>query len=320
MLTVISSPWGAPSVHASGSFNQYYYGSNFYFKVYVPSNYSSNQVAPLMVMLHGCTQNADNFAAGTRMNEIAEQENFIVLYPEMNPLANGGRCWNWFYDYNQHRGSGEPAIIKGMVDWVKNRYQIDSNQVYVAGLSAGASMSVIMGATYPDVFKGVGVHSGLEYDAANSSMAGSMAMLYGGPDPDEKGLEAYREMGNQKSRLPVIVFHGTKDGIVNPVNGDQVVTQWAQTNDYVDDGIDNNSVDAFEDETKSGSINGKSYTQFIYHDSSGKPLIEKWKVTGLGHAWSGGSSSGTYTDPQGPDASRIMWNFFISQSQLANQR
>lgn len=306
--------WGSPPAQAQsqGSFTRYSYGSGFSFKVYVPSTYTGSPV-PLMVMLHGCTQNADDFAAGTRMNELAEEKNFLVLYPEMNPAANVNRCWNWFYDYNQHRGSGEPAVIKGMVDWVKANYAIDANRVYVAGLSAGGAMSVIMGATYPDVFRAVGVHSGLEYDAADSATAAVMAMQYGGPDPNLQGYKAYLEMGGYKRRVPVIVFHGTNDTTVYPINGHQVLSQWAQTNDYVDDGADNQSVDDTADHTVRGSANGRSYTQYVYVDNNGKVLLEKWIVDGLGHAWSGGSTNGSYTDPKGPDASRVMWEFFSRQ-------
>jgi poly(hydroxyalkanoate) depolymerase family esterase len=312
VLTLIFMMAYMPATQAAGSFTEYYYGSNFYFKVYVPSSYQAGTKVPLMVMLHGCLQDPDDFAAGTRMNALAEEKNFIVLYPEMNIFANANQCWNWFYDYNQHRGSGEPAIIKGMVDWVKSRYSIDSSRVYVAGLSAGAAMSVIMGATYPDVFRGVGVSAGLEYNAANTATGGINAMLYGGIDPNTTGRDAYDEMGSFKRRMPVIVFHGTSDTTVNPVNASQVVTQWAQTNDIVDDGFDNGSVNDAADQTISGSINGRSYTKYVYHDRFGASLIEYWKVSGLQHAWSGGSTAGSYSDPYGPDASRIMWDFFMS--------
>lgn len=303
---------GYKPVSAAGSFTRHPYEDGFQFKVYVPEGYAGEPV-PLMVMLHGCTQNADDFAAGTQMNRLADEENFIVLYPEMNPAANINRCWNWFSDAHQHRGSGEPAIIKGMVDWVKSHYRIDGNRAYVAGLSAGGAMSVILGAAYPDVFRGVGVHSGLAYDAANSLLEATLAMLYGGPDPATKGHLAYREMGDHKRLMPVLVFHGTADYTVAPVNGDQTLAQWAQTNDYADDGSDNGSVDDNADQTITGSANGRSYTRYVYHDGRGSPLMEKWIVNGLGHAWSGGSSSGSYADPRGPEASRILWNFFASR-------
>ncbi|HEU4963493.1 MAG TPA: PHB depolymerase family esterase [Bacilli bacterium] len=303
-----------PTTHAAaGTFSEYYYGSNFWFKVYVPSSYQSGTSVPLMVMLHGCLQDPDDFAAGTRMNDLAEEKGFLVLYPEMNVYSNPNMCWNWFYDYNQHRASGEPAIIKGMVDQVKGAYAIDNNKVYVAGLSAGAAMATIMGATYPDVFHGVGVAAGVEYNAANTAGGGITAMSYGGPSPDSTGYDAYYEMGSNKRRMPVIVFHGTSDSAVAPINATQVVGQWAQTNDYIDDGSNNDSMNATADSTTSGTVTGgRSYTHYVYKDQNGSGLIEYYKVSGMEHAWSGGSSNGSYTDPYGPDATRIMWNFFTS--------
>lgn len=299
---------------ATGTFTLYYYGSNFYYKVYVPAIYTPGTSVPLMVMLHGCTQDPDDFAAGTQMNALADQKNFIVLYPEMNVYANSSMCWNWFYDYNQHRGTnGEPDIIKGMVDWVTSNYTIDSNKVYVAGLSAGAAMAVIMGVTYPDVFHGVGVASGLEYNAADDATTASYVMSNGAYDPNQSGIDAYNEMGIYKRRMPVIVFHGTSDTTVNPINGQQVVTQWLQTNDLIDDGVDNNSVSPNPAQTLTGQVSGgRSYTHYIYNDKNGNSLVEYYTVDGMGHAWSGGSTDGSYTDPSGPNATQIMWNFFTS--------
>jgi poly(hydroxyalkanoate) depolymerase family esterase len=300
---------------AAGSFTWSYYGSNFYYKTYVPTTYKPGTAVPLMVMLHGCQQNPDDFAAGTRMNELAEEKGFIVLYPEMNVWANANMCWNWFYDYNQHRGAaGEPDIIKGMVDQVKSKYTIDSNKVFVAGISAGGYMATIMGATYPHVFKAVGVAAGGEYNSADTAMGGVTAMSTGGPDPNTQGYNIYQEMGSYKRRMPVIVFHGTSDTIVKPVNANQVITSWAQANDYVDDASNNNSVDDVADLSSSGSVpGGRSYTKYSYKDKNGAVLIEYYKVTGMGHAWSGGSSNGSYTDPTGPDMTRIIWDFFTRQ-------
>jgi poly(hydroxyalkanoate) depolymerase family esterase len=236
-----------------------------------------------------------------------------VLYPEMNVYANSSMCWNWFYDYNQHRGSGEAAIIKGMIDEVKSAFSIDSNRVYVAGLSAGATMATIMAVTYPDVFKGVGISAGLEYNAADDALSAVTVMKTGSYDPNLAGYHAYLEMGSYKRRMPVIVFHGTSDNTVAPVNATQVVTSWAQVNDYVDDGSDNDSMNATYDASYNGTVSGgRSYTRYVYNDRNGNSLIEYYKVTGMGHAWSGGSSSGSFTDPLGPDATTIMWNFFTS--------
>ncbi|MGB8954829.1 MAG: PHB depolymerase family esterase [Tumebacillaceae bacterium] len=304
-----------PASHAASSFDYYYYGSNFYYKVYVPSTYTAGTAVPLVVMLHGCLQSPNDFAAGTRMNALAEEKKFIVLYPEMNVYANPNMCWNWFYDYNQHRNAaGEADIIAGMTNWVKSNYSINSSKVFVAGLSAGAGMASIMGATYPDLFKAVGVSAGVEYDAADTAMGGVSAMSSGGfVTPTTSGNEIYTEMSTRKHRMPVIVFHGTSDTTVNPLNATEVITSWAQANDKIDDGLDNNSVDATADATLAGSVTGgKSYTKYTYKDNAGASLIEYYKVNGMTHAWSGGSSAGSYTDPAGPDASRIMYDFFMT--------
>ena len=304
-----------PASHAASSFNEYYYGSNFWFKVYVPSTYTAGTAVPLVVMLHGCLQDPDDFAAGTRMNALAEEKKFIVLYPEMNVYANANMCWNWFYDYNQHRNAaGEADIIAGMTNWVKSNYTINSSKVFVAGLSAGAAMATIMGATYPDLFKAVGVSAGVEYDAADTAMGGITAMSSGGfVTPTTSGNEIYSEMSTRKHRMPVIVFHGSADTTVKPINATEVVTSWAQANDMIDDGTDNNSVDATADLTVNGTVTGgRSYTKYTYKDNLGAGLIEYYKVTNMTHAWSGGSSAGSYTDPLGPDASRIMYDFFMT--------
>lgn len=312
MLMLFSAFLPKASYAGTGTFTLSYYGSNFYYKTYVPSTYTGTTNVPLMVMVHGCLQNPDDFAAGTRMNALAEEKGFIVLYPEMNVYANANMCWNWFYDYNQHRGAaGEADIIKGMVDSVKAKYKIDGAKVYAAGLSAGGGMVSILGAAYPNVFHAIGIAAGVEYNASDTALGGVNAMSYGGIDPNSAGYDAYYEMGSYKHRMPMIVFHGTSDTTVYPVNATQVVTQWAQTNDYIDDGLDNNSVDATADVTTTGTVTGgKSYTKYVYKDKAGAELIQYYKVTGMTHAWSGGSTAGSYTDPAGPDASRIMYDFF----------
>lgn len=308
----LTSLSGLP-VHAASSFTSVTYNGRMY-KLYIPSGYVAGSNVPLMVMLHGCDQTPDSFATGTRMNNLAETENFIVIYPEQPSSANSSKCFNWFETAHQSRGSGEPALIAGMVNDVKSKYSIDSSKVYVAGLSAGAAMSVILGATYPDVFQAIGVGAGLEYKAATSMTGAFTAMSSGGPNPNTQGQVAYNAMGSYKRVVPTIVFHGTSDTTVKPINGDQVLTQWAETNDRADDGVSNNSIDDIADLTENVPANGskKAYTRYVYNDSTGKPLMEKYIITGMTHAWSGGVSPGNYVDPNGPDATTITWNFFKS--------
>jgi len=200
-------------------------GSLPYF-VHVPANYQVGKPVPLIVMLHGCTQTAAEFAASTRMNELAEQYHFIVAYPQQAAANNRSLCWNWFKAANQKRGHGEAAMIAGIVHDIKlneARWTIDPRRIYVAGLSAGGAMASILGATYPELFAAVGVHSGLGYQAATNIIDGLRAMRRGGPDPLKQGQAAYAAMGSVARVVPVIVFHGTSDHQVHIVNGDKTV-------------------------------------------------------------------------------------------------
>ncbi len=282
------------------------------YKLYVPTGYRAGTPAALVMMLHGCTQDPDQFANGTEMTNVGEANGFLVAFPDQPSSANQNKCWNWFEPAHQSRGAGEPALLAGIVGKIRGEYTVDAARVYVAGLSGGAAMAVILGATYPDVFRGIGVASGLEYKAAESTTAAFTAMgSAGGPSPDAQGLKAYQAMGTARQRVRTIVFHGSSDFTVYPLNGHQTARQWQQTNDYVDDGADNNSVDSIPDLTVNGQVaGGRAYVRSVYNDAAGQPLTEKWIVTSMGHAWSGGSSAGSYTDPQGPKASQEMWRFF----------
>lgn len=281
------------------------------FKLYVPSTYDGSSARPLMVMLHGCTQDAYDFAAGTRMNAQAESRAFLVLYPEQSVWANSYRCWNWFYTANQHRGSGEPSIIAGMIGWVKSNYRVDAGRVGAAGLSAGGAMAVILGCAYPDHVRKVASHAGVMYKAATTATGGSLAMKYGSSyDPDDRGTDCYREMGSRRRVIPTLVFHGTSDDVVNIKNAHQTIAQWAQTNDLAYDGADDNDINAGYDARTTGS-DCRSYTRYDYKNhATGAVVLRKYIVDGLGHAWSGGSTSGSYADPCGPDASAILRTFF----------
>ncbi|WWB85532.1 PHB depolymerase family esterase [Priestia aryabhattai] len=312
MIIMLFLSLGAVSSSAAGSFTSKTYNGRTY-KLYVPSGYQGGTALPLVVMLHGCTQDPDQFAAGTQMNALAEIEKFLVLYPEQPSSANSNKCWNWFDTAHQSRGSGEPALIAGMVNQIKSSYSIDADQVFVGGLSAGAAMSVIMGATYPDIFAAISVGAGLEYKAATSVTGAYTAMGSGGPNPIQQGDLAYSAMGDHKRVVPVILFHGTADYTVEPINANQILSQWAQTNDRAADGLDNNNIDDTADQTSTGTVSGgRSYTQYIYKDTAGKTVMEKYMIEGMGHAWSGGSTSGSYTDPKGPNATKLSWNFFKS--------
>jgi poly(hydroxyalkanoate) depolymerase family esterase len=313
-----------PSAQASsGTWQQFTYngpaGSRPYF-VYTPANYHVGTAVPLVVMLHGCTQNPSDFAAGTQMDALADQKQFIVVYPQQTSTYNASDCWNWFEPADQARGSGEPAIIAGITRTVEGStaaWTINTHRVYVAGLSAGAAMSVIMGATYPDIFAAIGVHSGLEYKAATTLQAAFLAQLHGGPNPMQQGQAAYNAMGSYARVVPTIVFQGTSDTTVNPVNGDQVIQQWMQTDHLASNNLYNASFSSPASTTNGQVPGGHAYTVYTWNNHNSQEIQEYWKVFNMGHAWSGGSSSGSFTDPQGPNASLAIYNFFMSQHSLS---
>jgi poly(hydroxyalkanoate) depolymerase family esterase len=271
------------------------------YKLYIPSGAEGGNL-PLVVMLHGCTQGADDLAAGTRMNELAEGGPFFVVYPEQSTGANGQRCWNWFKADEQRRDWGEPSIIAGITRQVAATQPVDTRRIYVAGMSAGAAMAVILGATYPDLYAAVGVHSGLAYGAAHDMPSAFAAMKGGAQDPARgKTREAQGAGAVDLTRsVPTIVFHGDRDGTVHPRNGEQVLHQWA------------GEAGAGRATVRRGQVpGGRAYTRSVYHDAGGQAVAERWVVHGAGHAWSGGSPRGSYTDPDGPDASAEMVRFFL---------
>lgn len=300
-------------VSAAGSFSAGSYTNGYgtrQYKLYVPGGYRGQSV-PLVVMLHGCTQNADDFAAGTRMNDFAETGTFLVAYPDQPSSANASKCWNWFEPAHQSRDRGEPSLLAGITRQVMVAYHVDAGRVYVAGMSAGGAMAAVMGATYPDLYAAIGVHSGLEYGAGHDLVSAFAAQASGGPDPNRQGALAYLAAGTAARVVPVIVFHGDLDPTVNAVNAHQVISQWAQTNDYADNRADDGTIRDSPVASVSGQVpGGYTYTRSFYSNGRGRNLMEKWIVGGMRHAWSGGSSAGSYTDPKGPDASAEIVRFF----------
>jgi poly(hydroxyalkanoate) depolymerase family esterase len=265
-------------------------GSRMY-KLYIPSRYRGEPL-PLVVMLHGCTQSPDDFAAGTQMNKWAEEQGLLVAYPGQSSSANPSKCWNWFSAGDQLRGKGEPSLIAGITRRVMRDFAVDRARVYVAGLSAGGAAAAIMGSVYPDLYAAICVHSGLACGAAKDMPSAFAAMRQGGSLPIQ----------GTKRPLPTIVFHGDRDNLVSPVNGDHVIAQSKAAADL-------------ELTISHGqSAGGLRYTRTVQADGNGCPILEQWLLHGAGHAWSGGSPAGSYTEPRGPDASREMLRFFFEIS------
>jgi poly(hydroxyalkanoate) depolymerase family esterase len=264
------------------------------YKLYIPRRPQTGKRA-LLIMLHGGTQDADDFARGTRMNALAEEHGFIVAYPSQSKAANASLCWNWFSPEHQKRGRGEPAIIAGITSAIVVEYDIDPARVFVAGLSAGGAMAAVMGATYPDLYAAVGIHSGLPYRSA-ADLPSAFAAMRGDASQGRRSKKSLN-IGEGSPRVRTIVFHGGADTIVHPSNSAHMIVEGT-----------------CESVERAGDAFLRAHTRTVNRDKTGAVVLEQWLVQGSGHAWSGGSPEGTYTDPYGPDASREMLRFFLEDA------
>lgn len=306
----VSVTHGAPA--AAGQTRQLSYvgpAGLYTYNVYMPANYQADRPVPLIVVLAGCTLDASTMAADTGMNRVADQKQFLVAYLQQNILNNSAFCWNFFLATNQHRGGGEAAEIAGITQAVENNplWTVDRHHVFITGISAGGAMAVNMGVTYPDLYAAIGVHSGVEYRAITTFSLNTTAT--GGPPPLLQGDLASHEMGPFARVVPTIDFQGSADPIVWPLNGDQVIEQWMET-DHNASGGTYNARFASPSTTTHGQVpGGHSYMTSTWNNTSGQEIEEYWVVNGMEHAWSGGT--GLWGDPEGPDANLAMYTFFM---------
>lgn len=309
VVAVVAALLGASGVARAGTVTVEQHGGRNV-RVFVPTTPAPK--TSLVVMLHGCTQTPDAFADATRMDVIAEQNGFVVAYPEQPAEAIATRCFRWYEPAHQARGAGEPKDIADAADAIGKAHGVDLERVYVAGISAGAAMSVILGATYPDRFTAIGAVAGIEYKGATSATGAFSTTRNGGPDPAAQGALALAQMGAQARAVPAFVMHGTADGVVGSVNGDQVAAQWVHTNTLV---LGEGVIDPVK--VVAGTA-GYPFTRRIHAiKASGVSMVEYYVVEGLGHAWPGGKDGGSYSDPSGPDASALLWAFFAGRTRTS---
>ena len=271
------------------------------YKLYLPSELTGEPL-PLVVMLHGCTQSPEDFAAGTRMNALAEEHGCLVAYPAQPAAANPSKCWNWFSPDDQRRGRGEPSLIAGITRQIMRDHPVDPRRVYVAGLSAGGATAAILGRAYPDLYAAIGVHSGLACGAA-SDLPSALTAMRQGTGSAEWRAGAAAATGRGTRLVPTIVLHGDQDTTVHPRNGDEVIAQSRAAATPLRTTVQRGQVPG-----------GHAYSRTVYADPAGRPLLEHWTIHGAGHAWAGGSPHGSYTDPRGPDAAREMLRFFLEHA------
>lgn len=284
----------------AASFAEYSFtfeGKKYPYRLHIPATPVTGLPTqmPLIVLLHGCQQNSQDFARGTAMNDLADQQGCMVLYPEQISSANAQRCWNWFEPDHQQLGHGEPGMIAALTKHVLATHQgtdgADPARVYIAGLSAGGAMAAVVAGLYPDIFAALGVHSGLATGAAQDLMSAFGAMRRGAK-------------GQGAPALPTIVFHGDADRTVHPDNGEHI-------SDAALVALRSTGLSLVKSRVKLAAAEGQTTERTIYRAADGPSYVEHWRVDDGPHAWSGGNAAGSFTDPDGPSASAAMLAFFL---------
>lgn len=276
-------------------------------RLFVPSSYDRSRPPMMLVLLHGCTQSADDIARGSQMDRLAESRGVLVLYPEQPAQANPRTCWNWFDAAHQHRGAGEPAIIAGMVADVMRQYPADARRVHLAGISAGGAMANLVAVAYPERFASVTVMSGVAWGAARNVGAAVAAMQKGAGDALPSADAVVAAMGDHQRAVPALVIHGGDDKVVAVSNADESVRQWVGVHAIMRRAAGLPALR--EADVHEGQDGGYTVRRAEWTDAAGLALVRHVRIQELGHAWSGGSPTGSFADPKGPDASRILLEF-----------
>jgi poly(hydroxyalkanoate) depolymerase family esterase len=293
----------AASSQAAGTFEWHTYtgseGTRRY-RLFIPASYDASRPGPLVVMLHGCTQDPDDFARGTRFNQAAGDAGVLVAWPEQTAANQAQKCWSWFDPAHQSAVRGEPALIAGITREVVAAHAVDTRRVYIAGVSAGAAMAVITAASHPSLYAAVAAHSGIPYRAAGDVGHALAVMRSGTTDPAILAYALHDATGGHA--MPLIAIHGGADHVVVPVNSRQLAAQWA--------GV----LRVHSSPAEHAVEGGLDVETTRWMDASGTTAVELMIVHGLGHAWSGGSPEGTFTDARGPDASKAILRFLLDHS------
>ncbi|AYQ29646.1 MULTISPECIES: PHB depolymerase family esterase [unclassified Polaromonas] len=265
---------------------------------------------PLVVMLHGCEQSAADFAAGSRMNQLAERKGFAVLYPQQSSTADAHRCWHWYKRATQ-KGEGDIAVIAAMVAQVQQKHGLDTTRTYVAGLSAGAALAAIVALRHPGLFAAVGMHSAPVFGTTHSPFSAYRAMQHGSASSYGAAAREFTGAQAQFPGMPAILIHGDSDSVVRRVNADQLAEQFEIINGPVLAQSASREGPALRryPERRGGRKPRHAYQTSTWY-AGRKPQLVKCDVNALGHAWSGGDGSVKFSEPQGPDATLMMWTFF----------